>query len=135
MNTWLQAAYVLSRLVPPAGLTAKAGRRGGATAAHRSGADRLLICRCVDWDPAGTTFEDSYFDPGLVLDSAAAANLFGDLRVSPRSFSLASFLGVCMVRYMIPKVKCVRNHGAAVVGAEVPPTIGDFGAQASCRGL
>jgi hypothetical protein len=85
MNRWLQAAYALCRgpLLP--GLTAKSCRRGGATTAHHVGADRLLICRCADWDPAGTTLEVAYFDPVLTVDSAAAANLFGDLRVSARS--------------------------------------------------
>jgi hypothetical protein len=111
MNTCLKEAYGLSRHEPPTGLTEKSCRRGGASTAHRSRADRLLTCRCADWDPAGTTVKDSYFDPALVVDSAAAANRFLELaRSSALVLKLVaviprSFHGVILEHYRRPTVK------------------------------
>jgi hypothetical protein len=88
MNKWLANAYNLCTLPQPAGLTAKSYRRAGVTAAYHAGADRLLFCRCADWEPGGSTFEDSYFDQPC-----------GSTWLLP-----PTFLGTCASRRACPKL-------------------------------
>jgi hypothetical protein len=93
MNRWRQAAYALCR-VRRTGADGQVLPSGWCDDGPHAGADRRLICRCAGWDPAGTTFEVAYFDIALAVDSAAAPNLFGDLRGSGRLVRVAVILGV-----------------------------------------